>query len=379
MYADDWDEDGFEDDFDNCMFRWNPQQDDQDGDSRGDLCDLCPRHFNPDQLDGDSDGLGDRCDGDSDNDGVANAVDNCPVTSNAGQSDVDGDSMGDACDDDDDDDGFPDLEDRCPRVATERNLHPRFIEGIGPEDCNSDIDLDGVLDTRDNCPAIPNFDQDDLDGDGVGDGCDGDLDGDAVPNSLDNCGATANAEQDDSDRDGVGDPCDPAFCFVVDTRRPDHCLHPEAPFRVSAGPDLQVPTGQEIRLRLFANRQNAAMRYAWHVAESPAGSGAVARRAAGAVVGSDLFEYHYPDGLPATFRPDQPGRYRIVVGADLAYPDAQGRSSAAAERIIVAVGDPVDSGGCAVALTPGDTRTSDGLGALALVGLFGLLRRRRHP
>jgi hypothetical protein len=55
-----------------------------------------------------------------------------------------------------------------------------------------DLDSDGVLDLCDNCPEIPNPDQEDSDGDGIGDAC-----------------APSTGCVD------LGMPCDPAI--------PDHC------------------------------------------------------------------------------------------------------------------------------------------------------------
>lgn len=50
-----------------------------------------------------------------------------------------------------------------------------------------DKDQDDVKDIYDNCPFIHNDDQQDLDGDGIGDICDGDIDGDGIENEEDNC------------------------------------------------------------------------------------------------------------------------------------------------------------------------------------------------
>jgi hypothetical protein len=77
--------------------------------------------------------------------------------------------------------------------------------------CNADADLDGVPDASDNCVQVPNADQSDVDGDGLGDACDSvnnDLDGDGIPNDFDNCPNAANPNQADTDGDGTGDACD---------------------------------------------------------------------------------------------------------------------------------------------------------------------------
>ena len=106
----------------------------------------------------------------------------------------------------------------------------------GAVDClDTDDDDDGVLDDVDNCPLIPNTDQADSDGNGVGDACDpdDDGDGDGVPTDADNCPATANPDQEDFDDDGAGDACDldddeDGSLDEVDCAPLDAAIHPDA-------------------------------------------------------------------------------------------------------------------------------------------------------
>ena len=112
QYADDWDDDGWEDPFDNCPHVPNLAQLDGDGDNVGDACANCLTASNEDQFDLDGDAAGDACDDDMDGDQINNAVDSCPKVPNpvtgaaTAQAVLDGDGQGDACDDDIDGDGM---------------------------------------------------------------------------------------------------------------------------------------------------------------------------------------------------------------------------------------------------------------------------------
>ncbi|MBC8422424.1 MAG: thrombospondin type 3 repeat-containing protein [Chloroflexi bacterium] len=78
-----------------------------------------------------------------------------------------------------------------------------------------DSDGDGIYDSGDNCPLVPNPDQTDTDGDGVGNACDADDDNDGILDADDNCPTVYNPDQADSDGDGVGDACTPVGGVIV--------------------------------------------------------------------------------------------------------------------------------------------------------------------
>jgi hypothetical protein len=169
----------------------------------------------PDTADDDggvADGGG--ADGDMDGDGVVDGQDNCPLVANPDQEDLDDDGYGDAC-------FFPEYISPC----------------CGPE-CALDSDGDDIPDVLDRCPWEVNpggiEDNEDTDGDGVGDICDDDddVDGDGVLDLVDNCPHVANPDQLNSDgADDMGvDDCDP-YGDACDTEpnTPD-CLSPCGPY-----------------------------------------------------------------------------------------------------------------------------------------------------
>jgi hypothetical protein len=308
------DGDGVPNATDNCPQIYNPAQTDGDGDGFGDLCDNCPGVPNSDQADSNADGVGDVCDFDDvDGDGIPNEVDNCPDVRNGTQPDLDNDGRGDLCDT---------LltggvtfgpatcgtGGTCTAGATGRacttnvqcvqdcNTVTHLCSNTAPftsptptvghacsvdADCFIDLDRDndGVVDALDNCVITANGpgggpnNQQDRDGDGLGDVCDGDClnavevfkcrangvscpvpetnqavcanafglgnvcgfyvansgscslvnddyDADGITDIADNCVTVFNPaiiagtdRQRDSDRDGIGDACDPTGTF----------------------------------------------------------------------------------------------------------------------------------------------------------------------
>lgn len=107
---------------------------------------------------------------------------------------------------DTDNDGIVDEEDNCPLVSNP-NQEDSDGDGIG-DVCEGDMDGDGISDDEDNCPEVANPDQEDADEDGIGDVCESDTDEDGVIDDLDNCPEVANPGQEDADEDGIGDVCD---------------------------------------------------------------------------------------------------------------------------------------------------------------------------
>ena len=369
QYADDYDDDGLEDDFDNCPFVSNRDQLDSDGDGVGDACDNCVSANNELQKDADGDGVGDACDTDMDGDEQINEEDNCPLVRNPSQADTDGDGLGDACDDDVDGDTIKNSVDNCPFVANpdQNPDDPNTLEG-----CNKDLDMDGVQDFADNCPEMANPEQADQDLDGMGDKCDADKDNDGIINEVDNCPLVANPDQADADRDRKGDVCDQDFCYVVsDTQT---CLDPNAAFTVHAGGDRTVSTGQRVPLLIWANRKNTGIQYEWVVVSKPEGSHAVIKHPRGSVTLSTPFNYHYKKGRRVEIVPDMPGEYVVELRARLAFADEKypEKREASARVKLEAQGSPVDSaGGCSAA-----GGSSFGMGALLLLGL-AMARKRK--
>jgi arylsulfatase A-like enzyme len=176
----DSDMDGIPNTSDNCLHFPNPEQKDRDGDMVGDMCDEC--------TDTDGDGYGDP--------GFSKdtcAGDNCPNEPNPGQEDADRDGRGNECD-------------NCFETPNGSKIGT-CLGGLNDgwrcsvdEFCGAD--------------GFCSMDQEDLDGDDMGDVCDqypDDYDNDSIDDLDDNCPLAKNPGQEDTyppQGNGIGDACE---------------------------------------------------------------------------------------------------------------------------------------------------------------------------
>jgi len=189
----DADGDGVPNAGDNCPNIANPNQADADGDEAGDVCDDCP--LNAEKTEPGICGCA-LSDTDTDRDGTPDCTDACPENPDKTNPGICG---CDAADTDVDSDGAVDCQDLCPNDA---NKTMPGICGCGKTEVDSD--KDGTPDCFDNCPADAGKIEPGVCGCGAPE-IDDDVDG--VMNCEDNCPTFYNPNQEDEDGNGIGDAC----------------------------------------------------------------------------------------------------------------------------------------------------------------------------